>query len=153
MDEERGAMALAVGKFIMAFNGADDRLNTLIAAAVSPTDVARGEIVGAANQSLRVKCNVLKALVAHVAGKEASASFEPLAERLERINTVRNDLAHREYWHDLEGKLRQRRPRLTDKGYDPKYTDHSPDEIASLSEEAIALEMDLWLFAKRHLGA
>ena len=145
-------MALAVGRFIMNFNVLDDRLNYVIGILVNPKDVARGEIVGASILSFDTKRKLTHALVRQLYGEETAEAYGPLNQKLRKINTVRNELAHGEQWYDLEGDLRQRHPRVTNKGYDPRHTEHSPKDIEQFTAETADLEADLWKFAKEHLG-
>lgn len=96
------AMVKALGQFMWNFNGLDEGLDDTIGILLNPTDIARGEIVGAALM-FKTKCRLLKALVFYVLGETAATSFESLFSKLEEVPIARNDLVHGEQWFDFEG--------------------------------------------------
>lgn len=140
-------MIRAIGKFIWNFNGLDEGMNNALGVLLNPGDVARGEITGSA-MAFRIKSYVVYALIGHVYGDDAAEGFHPLKKRLEKINDVRNDLAHGEQWFNLEGELRQRRSRITPKGYHPKHTDYTPDDVSAKANEVTELEHEVWTYVK-----
>ena len=137
------AMALAIGKFIWKFNELDDRL---LGNLLDREDVAKGEIVGAALM-FRNKCNLIKALVHHEGGMEATEGYKDLDARLKKLNEVRNHLAHGEQWVDFDGTMRQHGAQITDKGYRPKHSDYSPDAVFTWVAKVADLEAELWRYS------
>lgn len=140
-------MATAIGQFVQKFNGLEQRLTDIIGVLLNSEDVAKGEIVGAALM-FRAKCNLVKALVDHIGGADSTQAFGDIDSRLRQVNEVRNDLVHGEQWLDFDGVMRQRRARVTDGGYRPKHTKHSPQEVSEWVLKTWSLEGDVWNFVQ-----
>ncbi|MBT7486231.1 MAG: hypothetical protein HN578_06585 [Rhodospirillales bacterium] len=137
-------MVVALGKFVWNFNRLDNRLDYVLGVLLNPEDIALGEIVGSALM-FNNKRMLIKALVAHrLPTREDYREFD---SKLKEVNEIRNDLVHGEQWFDLEGNLKQRRSRpMSDKGYNPKHMEHSPEEVLQWAEVAYVLEMEVWKF-------
>ncbi len=136
------AMALALGQFVHNFNALDNRLDQILGALLDSEDPEKGEIVGAA-VTFSVKCNLIKALVHHIAETSVADAYDDFDKRLRRVNSARNDLVHGEQWFDFEGAMRQRRARVTEAGFRPKHTDYSPEQVGEWVSKTVDLEVEL----------